>query len=77
MQWEAETVASYITRIERAFQIAYGHEKLTTGTRDTFLYSQFQAGLKLSQWKVLWFLGHCPINSFVWLPNRKSNDLWN
>ena len=48
MQWEAHTVASYITRIERAFQIAYGHEKLTTGTRDTFLYSQLQAGLKLS-----------------------------
>ena len=48
MQREAETVASYITRIERAFQIAYGHENLTTETRDAFLYSQLQAGLKLS-----------------------------
>ena len=48
MQREAETVASYITRIERVFQIAYGHENLTTETRDAFLYSQLQAGLKLS-----------------------------
>lgn len=41
-------MSSYITRMERAFQIAYGHEKLTTETRDAFLYSQLQAGLKLS-----------------------------
>ena len=36
MQREAETVASYIIRIERVFQIAYGHENLTTETRDAF-----------------------------------------
>ena len=48
MQWEAETVASYITRIEKTFQIAYGHENLTTKTRGAFLYCQLQAGLKLS-----------------------------
>lgn len=45
---ERESVASYITRLERAFQIAYGHEKLTAETRDAFLYSQLQAGLKLA-----------------------------
>ena len=48
MQRETEGVATYITRLERAFQIAYGHEKLTAETRDAFLYSQLQAGLKLT-----------------------------
>ena len=43
-------MATYITRLERAFQIAYGHEKLTAEAQDAyaFLYSQLQAGLKLT-----------------------------
>ena len=48
MQRETESVATYITRLERAFQIVYGHERLTAETRDAFLYSQLQAGLKLT-----------------------------
>ena len=48
MQRDAESVANYSIRLERAFQIAYGHEMLSAETRDAFLYSQLQAGLKLS-----------------------------
>lgn len=47
LQHEKESVSDYITRLERSFQIAYGHESLTPETRDAFLYSQLQAGLKL------------------------------
>ena len=43
-----EAVSDYIRRLERAFQIAYGHEKLTTETQDALLYNQLHAGLKLS-----------------------------
>jgi len=32
IQSETEGVATYITRLERAFHIAYGHEKLTAET---------------------------------------------
>ena len=48
IQREKESVSDYITRLERSFQIAYGRELLTTETRDAFLYSQLQAGLKLT-----------------------------
>ena len=48
LQHDKECVSDYITRLERSFQIAYGHEKLTPETRDAFLYSQLQAGLKLT-----------------------------
>ena len=41
-------VSDYITRLERSFQIAYGREHLTVETRDAFLFSQLQAGLKLT-----------------------------
>ena len=47
LQRDKECVSDYITRLER-FQIAYGHEKLTPETTDAFLYSQLQAGLKLT-----------------------------
>jgi len=46
IQSETEGVATYITRLERVFHIAYGHEKLTVETQDAFLYSQLQIGLK-------------------------------
>ena len=48
LQREKESVSDYITRLERSFQIAYGHERLTLETRDAFLFSQLQAGLKLT-----------------------------
>ena len=47
LQRDKESVSDYITRLERSFQIAYGHERLTPETRDAFLFSQLQAGLKL------------------------------
>ena len=33
--------------MERSFQIAYGREQLSSETREAFLFSQLQAGLKL------------------------------
>ena len=48
VQWDKECVSDYITRLERSFQIAYGREHLTVETRDAFLFSQLQAGLKLT-----------------------------
>ena len=47
IQRKKEGVSDYISRLERTFQVAYGHENLTTETRDTLLYGQLQAGLKL------------------------------
>ena len=48
MQRDSEAVSDYIRRLERAFQVAYGNEKLTTETRDALLYNQLHAGLKLA-----------------------------
>ena len=48
LQREKESVSDYVTRLERSFQIAYGRDRLTPETRDAFLYSQLQAGLKLA-----------------------------
>ena len=48
IQYDRETVSDYITRLERSFQIVYGREKLSSETREAFLFSQLQAGLKLS-----------------------------
>ena len=46
IQGDTEPVADYIRRLERLFQIAYGHDKLAAETRETFLHSQLQEGLK-------------------------------
>ena len=40
MQYDKESVADYIIRLERLFQIAYGQEHLSSETRDAFLFSQ-------------------------------------
>ena len=48
VQWDRESVSDYITRLERSFQIAYGRERLSNETRDAFLFSQLQVGLKLT-----------------------------
>ena len=48
LQHEKESVSDYVKRLERSFQIAYGRDRLTPETRDTFLCSQLQAGLKLA-----------------------------
>ena len=47
IQREKESVPDYISRLECSFQVAYGHESLTAETRDTSLFGQLQAGLKL------------------------------
>ena len=47
IQREKESVSDYISRLERTFQVACGHKNLTAETRDTLLYGQLQAGLKL------------------------------
>ena len=46
MQESSESVTNYICRLERLFQIAYGHDGLRVETRDTLLYSQLQEGLR-------------------------------
>ena len=46
MQEGSESVADFVRRLERLFQIAYGREGLTVQTRDTLLYSQLQEGLR-------------------------------
>ena len=42
-----EGVAAFIRRLERTFQIAYGHDRMSTETRDTLLHGQLQDGLLL------------------------------
>ena len=44
-QKTAESVSDFVTRLERVFQTAFGHEKLSTETRDMLLYGQLQEGL--------------------------------
>jgi hypothetical protein len=41
-----ESVADYIRRVERLFQVAYGRDRLSCETRDILLYSQLQEGLR-------------------------------
>lgn len=53
VQDNAEPVADYIRRLERLFQIAYGRDNLTTETRETFLHSQLQEGLRYDLMKSL------------------------
>ena len=48
IQREAETVADYLRRLERHFQLAYGCDGLRPETRETMLYSRLQERLLLS-----------------------------
>ena len=41
-----EPVTTYIRRLERTFQIAYGHDSMSMETRDTLLHGQLQEGLQ-------------------------------
>lgn len=47
-QESGESVAEYIRRLERLFQVAYGRNGLSVETRQTLLYSQLQDELKYS-----------------------------
>ena len=44
-QKNSETVADYILRMERAFQLAYGRDGMLRETRETMLLTQLQEGL--------------------------------
>ena len=46
-QGEVETVADFVRRLERAFQIAYGSDKMGQETREVILHGQMQDGLRL------------------------------
>ena len=46
IQRQGESVAEFIRRIEKAYQVAYGKDSLLTDTRDALLYSQLYNGLR-------------------------------
>ena len=45
-QPQGESVADFIRRLEKAFQVAYGKDSLHSDTRDALLYSQLYDGLR-------------------------------
>ena len=45
-QEDKQPVATFIRRLERTFQVAYGHDSMSVETRDTLLHSQLQEGLQ-------------------------------
>lgn len=45
-QKDTEQVADFIRRLEKTFRIAYGHEKMSSETRDMLLLGQLQEGLR-------------------------------
>ena len=45
-QLESESVADFIRRLEKTYQIVYGRDRLKPEMRDTRLYGQLQEGLK-------------------------------
>ena len=48
MQRDGESVSDFICRLEKAYSIAYGTEKMSKETKDVMLYGQLQEGLRLS-----------------------------
>ena len=44
-QEDSESVATFIRRLERTFQIACGHDGMSAETRNTLLHGQLQEGL--------------------------------
>jgi len=44
-QGNQECVSTFIRRLERTFQIAYGHDAMSIKTRETLLRGQLQEGL--------------------------------
>jgi len=42
-----ESVADYVRRLERMFQIAYGEDRLSLETKSTMLHGQLQDGLRM------------------------------
>ena len=48
MQRDGETVSDFICRLEKAYSIAYGTDKMCKETKNVMLYGQLQEGLRLS-----------------------------
>ena len=46
-QKDTESVSDFIRRLERTFQIAFGHDLMSTETRDVLLYGKLQDGLRI------------------------------
>ena len=46
-QREGEGVSDFIVRLEKTFRLAYGHEPMSTETRNTLLYGQLHEGLAI------------------------------
>ena len=46
-QREGEGVSDFIVRLEKTFCLAYGHEPMSTKTRNTLLYGQLHKGLAI------------------------------
>ena len=44
-QEEKESASTFIRRLERTFQVAYGHDRMLSETRNTLLHGQLQEGL--------------------------------
>ena len=40
VQFESESVADFVRRLERMFRIAYGRDSMSTETKDTLLFCQ-------------------------------------
>ena len=47
VQTDNETVTDYVCRLEKAFHIAFGNDKLGKETKETMFYGQLQEGLHL------------------------------
>ena len=47
MQKEGETVGDFILRIERAFRVAYGSDKMGKEAKEAIKFGQLQEGLRL------------------------------
>ena len=45
-QGTTESVADFVRRLERTFNVAYGRDHMSLETRETFLHSQLQEGLR-------------------------------
>ena len=46
-QLEGETVADFIRHLERAFQVAYGRNRMSAETKETILFGQLLEGLRM------------------------------
>ena len=75
-QREDEPVATFIRRLERTFQIAYGHDCMLTETRDTSMVSCRKVCCMISC-EHQQFPGHRRIRSCAWPPGTRRRGWLN